>query len=92
MSSGCSVTQSPGSLTYPDLNRPYDTKPLSSYWFGVYCRLPWLPAIVNLLRGSGECPGQYSRNLVSLLHLYFSYINGTELTNQLLGRLNIVRF
>lgn len=42
--------------------------------------------------GLDECPGQYSRNLISLLHLYFSYINGTELTNQLLGRLNMVSF
>jgi len=42
--------------------------------------------------GSDECPGQYPRNLVALLHLYFPTINRTKLTNQLLCRLHIVGF
>lgn len=43
-------------------------------------------------RAKDKCPGQYPRNLISLLHFYFPYINCTELTNQLICRLNIVGF
>lgn len=42
--------------------------------------------------GSDECPGQDPRNLISLLHLNFPYIDCTKLTNQLLCGLNIVGF
>jgi len=38
------------------------------------------------------CPGQYPRNLVSLLHLDFPDINSTELSNQFLCRLKVVGF